>query len=288
MKKIFFALLVIPSFCLSQQNLQSVLKVKDEKKDGVTETIVKKEKIPVVSIFGVANLNQETLKGFNAGGKASVGVRPLIINKNDSVIKALAIYASFNKSASNNDSVVHSKLIFPELGSSSFIGTVQWERYCFKASGNSHSAALFFELGLKSIQTDSSDKGQKLFFDALNYTLGFKYGFNYVRDNPFESGKKLNLGFYAAPFISAYNIPDEDRDDYKKIMMKNATIIGNGDDLSDFVISLGLKLGFHLNGIEFFSDLRHVLGKSTVPIRELKGFHANIGFVFNADVLNFY
>jgi hypothetical protein len=305
MKKMIFILLISPSICFSQQNMQSILKAKSERKlnteDGKRERLFKdslqekneslQEKIPVFSIFGLANLNQETLKGFNAGGKASVVARPLIINIKDSTkikVKALALYASFNKSASNNDSVVYSKLIFPELGSSSFIGTLQWEKYNFCANGKTHSTAIFLEMAVKSIQTDSSEKGRKLFFDALNYTIGFKYGYHYQRDNPFETDKKVNLGFYVAPFISAYNIPDEDRDDYKKIMLKNATITGNADDLSDFIVNLGIKMGFHFNGMEFFTDLRHVLGDKKVPIRELRGFHANIGFVFNADVLNFY
>jgi len=285
MKQIIILIIIIPSFCNGQQNLQNF---KFNNKAGQTGSHKNAPKIPIFSIYGIANLNQETLKGFNAGGKASASVRPYIhYNKDSSVIKAIACYASFNKSASNNDSVIYSKLVFPELGRSSFIGTVQWERYKIKDDGNTHSTAVFFELALKSILTDSSEKGQKIFFDALNYTLGFKYGFNYTRENPFETGKTLNLGFYVAPFVSCYNIPDEDREDYNKIMFKNATIIGNENDLSDFVVNAGVKMGVHLNGIEFFTDLRHVFGRK-VPIRELRGFHANIGFIFNADVLNFY
>jgi hypothetical protein len=294
MKNIFFLLLLLPGYCFSQQNLPAMLNTKKAKptieslsvKDSVED---EKEKIPVFTILGLANVNQESLKSFNAGGKASVVIRPYIkedISKN--TVHAIAFYASFNKSASNNDSIVHSKLIFPELGTSSFTGTLQWEKYYFKDKGKTHSSTVFFEMALKSIQADTGAKGPKLFFDALNYTVGYKYGCNYTRDNPFEKGKKINFGFFAAPFISAFNIPDEDRDDYKTIMLKNATIVGKPDDLSDFVVNLGIKMGFHFNSMEFFADLRHVLGDTKVPIRELRGFHANIGFVFNADVLNFY
>lgn len=295
MKKFIFLFMLIPVFCFSQQNIQTVYKSSSGKTDYTNFTTVQKtkdslkKKIPVFSIFGVANLNKQTLKSFNAGGKASLAARPYIDAKNSNgklSVEALAFYASFNKSASNNDSVVHAKLIFPELASSSFIGTLQWEMYRFYPNGKTHTGTFFLELGVKSIQTDTSEKGQKIFFDALNYTTGFKYGFNYQLDNPFDSGKTLNLGFYVAPFISAFNIPDEDRQDYLHIMLKNATITGNKNELSDLIFNLGIKTGFLFNGMEFFADLRHVLGKNKVPIKELRGFHANIGFVFNADILN--
>ncbi len=301
MKKIIILLFIIPAFCRGQQNLQSVVKTNFKKDDGTGaakrliafngEKVEPNFKIPVFTIFGLANLNQETLKGFNAGGKASVVVRPYIHGIETATktkVNALAFYASFNKSASNNDSIVYSKLIFPELGNSSFIGTLQWESYFVNDAGKIHSNSVFAEMAVKSIIADSGLKKQRLFFDALNYTIGYRYGFNYIKNNPLEEGKQINLGFYIAPFISAYNIPDEDRDDYKKIMLEKATVTGNADDLSDFVVNVGAKVGFHFNGVEFFADLRHVLGDKKVPIRELRGFHANIGFVFNADILNFY
>jgi hypothetical protein len=302
MKKILSITLLLPFYCFGQQNLQTNINVdftpqaqtpantlhiiRFNSQDGTA-----KIKLPIFSIFGLANLNQETLKGFNAGGKASVAVRPYISTSQTNTktsATAIAFYASFNKSASNNDSVVHPKLIFPELGSSSFIGTLQWEKYKINDAGKIHSSALFFEIAVKSIRSDSGIKNEKLFFDALNYTFGYKYGFNYSTPNPFEPGKRVNLGFYLSTFISAYNIPDEDRADYKKIMLTNATITGNPDNLSDVVVNLGLKTGFHFNGLDFFADLRHVLGDTKIPIRELRGFHANIGFTFNADILNFY
>lgn len=301
MKKIIGLLVLLPLFCSAQQNLQTVISVdfsttSDPKKAPLNgyngQNGYATINLPVFSIFGLANLNQETLKSFNAGGKATVAVRPAIADikqtKKGISRNAIAIFASFNKSATNNDSVVHPKLIFPELGSSSFIGTVVLEKYYINTDSKVHSNSLFFEVGVKSIRSDSIVKGQRLSFDALNYTIGYKYGFSYSKDNPFEKGKKVNLGFYISPFISAYNIPDEDRLDYKKILVANGTVTGNADDLSDFIINAGVKTGFHFNGMEFFADMRHVMGGSKVPIRELRGFHANIGFVFNADVLNFY
>lgn len=304
MKKLSILLLLLPVICYGQQNLpaginfsfskgtepeaQKINKkfVRVNEEDGYVDY-----KLPVFSIFGVANMNQDALKNFNAGGKASIAVRPWMKPKHDSqknIINALAIYASFNKSASNNDSIVHSKLIFPELGSNAFTGTLQWERYSISKGGKLYSHSVFVEMAVKSIKADSGVKKQSLTFDALNYTFGYRYGFDYILDNPFEKGKKLNLGFYFSPFLSAYNIPDEDRSDYKKIMLANATLTGNGDDLSDFVVNFGAKTGFHINGLDFFADMRHVFGDSKVPVRELKGFHINVGFVFNADVLNFY
>lgn len=302
MKKCFALVFLLPYYGFAQQNLQTNINVyfnkekqeKDKSKHVINfngEEGTAKIKLPVFSIFGLANLNQETLKGFNAGGKASVAVRPYISSKQTKTktsTSALAFYASFNKSASNNDSVVHPKLIFPELGSSSFIGTLQWEKYSINDAGKIHSSGVFFEMAVKTIRSDSGQKNETLFFDALNYTAGYRYGFNYSTPNPFEANKRVNLGFYLSTFISAYNIPDEDREDYKKIMLKYATVTGNANDLSDIVVNLGLKTGFHFNGLEFFADLRHVLGDKRVPIRELRGFHANIGFVFNADILNFY
>jgi hypothetical protein len=243
-----------------------------------------KLKLPVFAIQGLGNLNQEALKSINASGKLSFVARPYQRKRN-----ALTIYASYNKNASNNDSVLYQKLIFPEIGNSSFIGTVELNKFWKNDSVIVHSLSPFFEFSYKNIKSDSSSENQPLYFSSLHYTIGLKYIFGYQKFDAITSKKTHNLSFSVSPYLSVLNIPNEDIDDYRALLARNVKLSSPIVNLTDKIWTAGVKIGFYVNGLQIFSDFRSVLNKNEkVPIRELQGFSANIGIVFNADVLEFY
>jgi len=257
-------------------------RIKAEHKRKLVDSL--KLNLPAFAIQGLGNLNQEALKSINASGKLSFVTRPY-----QRINTALTIYASYNKNASNNDSILHQKLIFPEIGNSSFIGTLELNKFWRNDSFSVHALSPFFEFGYKNIKSDSVVENQSLYFTSLQYTVGVKYIFGFQKFDPVTSKKKNNLSFSVSPYLSLVNIPNEDIEDYRALLGRNVKLSSPITNLTDKIWAAGLKVGFYINGLQIFSDFRSVLnGAEKVPIRELRGFSANIGIVFNADVLEYY
>ena len=220
------------------------------------------------------------MEKFNASGKFSCYIRPLI-KKNYN----LSFYLSFNKNATNNDSLLASTLIFPEVGNNSFLGTVEFATKIFRKNNpdlehNEHFIVPFFEFSHKNINASrdtGNSKSVAYHFSTLNYTLGCKYLFHYKKSIEKTDN---DVYFSLAGYLSYLNIPDQDSTDYR-ILLKSKT-------LSDNLWSAGLKVVVQYNNFSIFADFRHVLGSATrIPVRELRGFSSNIGVVFNAEIFGF-
>jgi hypothetical protein len=233
----------------------------------------------VFGVFGAGNLNKEQLEKFNASGKFSCYVKPLIQERRE-----LTFYLSFNKNATNNDSLLASTLIFPEVGNNSFLGTVEFAyRLRPKEKGDinlpvkEHYIVPFFEFSNKNIKASKDSGNSKqasYYFSTLNYTVGCKYLFHYGKAVENESH---DIYFSMAGYLSYLNIPNQDTADYR-ILLKSKTI-------NDNLWAIGLKVGVQYNNFSIFADFRHVLGsEARIPVRELRGFNSNIGVVFNADI----
>lgn len=240
--------------------------------------------LPVFGLVGIGSISTEALNSLNASGKASFYVRPVQFRNN-----ALTIYASYNKNASNNDSILYNKLIFPDIGSSAFAGTIQLDKFWKYDDETGHQLSGFFEFAYKKIVSDSTYQNQALYFKSLNYTLGLKYIYGISVTDKDDAKKSLNLSFFSIPYISFLNIPDEDDADYRSLLLrtaKNTTFTSADSAIRDHITSIGVKIGFQVNSIQIFADFRSVCSSKKIPIRELKGFHSNIGFLFNADVFD--
>jgi hypothetical protein len=233
----------------------------------VSKKIITVEKQAVrkrFGVFGAGNLNKEQLEKFNASGKFSCYIK------------------SFNKNATNNDSLLASTLIFPEVGNNSFLGTVEYACRINKIDADDgfieNSIVPFFEFSNKNIKAsrDTGTSKQKVsyYFSTLNYTAGVKYVFHYNKSKDADSH---DVYFSIAGYFSYLNIPNQDTADYR-ILLKSKTI-------SDNLSAVGLKVGVQYNNFSIFADFRHVLGSEVrIPVRELRGFNSNIGVVFNADI----
>ena len=247
------------------------------KRDTVTvEKIAKKN---TFGIFGVGNVNKEQLEKFNASGKFSCYIKPMIRLNSE-----LTFYLSFNKNATNNDSLLASTLIFPEVGNNSFLGTVEYA-YRLKQDATDkyvkeHYVVPFFEFSNKNVKASQDTGGAKLasyYFSTLNYTAGCKYLFHF---NKKIDSVDHNVDFSLTGYLSYLNIPNQDTADYR-ILLKSKTI-------NDNLWAIGLKVAMQYNNFSIFADFRHVLGSDKrIPVRELRGFNSNIGVVFNADIFGF-
>ncbi len=240
-------------------------------------------KLPFAGLAGASNLNEETFKNLNASGKASFYFRPVIYRN-----KALTVFASYNINATNNDSILYSTLIFPEIGKNSFLGTIEWRTYwstpTLKGSYG-HSLAPFFEFSHKNIRADSSEKNKPLSFATLNYTAGIKYTFNVFKKGEDENDTGTEASLFISAYLSSLNIPDEDIDSYRAVLSKGQSI--DPATLTDDFRSIGIKIGGQFKSFGIFADFRAVLGKeSKIPLKDLRGFHSNIGLLINAEIFH--
>jgi hypothetical protein len=241
--------------------------------------------LPWFGIEGSGSLNEETFKTTNGSLKATLYARP-VQYKN----KAVTIYASYNVNASNNDSILFGTLIFPEVGKNSFLGTIEWRSFWSKFNTDDkkrgHSLAGFLEFSHKNIKTDSSIDGQKLHFSTLNYTTGVKYTFSFWKKGADSTSNNSELSFSTTPYLSYLNIPDEDKADYQAILARGQKV--QPSEINENIFSWGIKIEFQVNSFGIFADFRSVIGnEKKFPIRELKGFHSNIGFTLNTEFLHF-
>ena len=249
-------------------------------KKGNTETINGKEtnsieplKINRFGIIGMGNLNTESFQGINSAGKFSAYVRPLIFGEKK--MNDITVGISFNKNATNNDSLLASTILFPDLGNSSFTGSVESSLFIGSNDDDktAHFASPFLEFAHKNVKTEK-DKVE-YYFSLLHYTFGCKYIFRYYFE---ENGKDENIALCFAPYFSIYNVPDEDNDDFRFLMGSNK--------LPSNFNALGIKISLQYKGFQVFGDFRHVPGDDEkIPLRSIRGFNSNIGFVFTTDII---
>jgi hypothetical protein len=313
MRKFFILLLlVIARQAIGQQNFSmtpyipefkkldsaATKKLQDSNKINGDNSIDNKELREVypgkfVGIYGIGNLNSESLNNLNAGGKVTAFIKPSQGQNTD-----LTFYLSFNKNASNKDSLLASTLIFPEVGNNAFLGTVDflWKKNGLtRAVGNGqiskqHAWGPFFEMSHKNIKVDTvnnNKENETLYFSTLHYTLGFRYLFSFSNKYQKNNAEEHDYGGLSLSlFVSHMNIPDEDSIDYKKILKNNYK--DYSESVKDNFWSVGVKIVFQIKEFQVFADLRHVLGnKKDLPIRDLRGFNSNIGIVFNTEIFSF-
>jgi hypothetical protein len=237
-----------------------------------------KEEAPILILYGIGNFNQESFTNLNSSGKASFLFIPITTDK-----RSLRINMSVNKNATNNDSLLASTLLFPEIGNHSFLGTIEMLNKIKKGGFQTDNfLSAFFEFSYKKIKIDETDTSSKTSFTksfaTVNFTVGGKLIFAFEK-NEFAGS------FAFIPYISYLNIPDEDKDDYKFLAKKNFRFINN-NDLRDDLFSIGMKTIFEINSFQLFADFRHVLRNERVSAVELRGLKVNIGVVFNASILS--
>ena len=224
-------------------------------------------------IIGIGNLNTESFQGINSAGKFSAYVRPLIFGKNQ--LNDVTLGISFNKNATNNDSLLATTMLFPDLGNSSFTGNLETSWFVGNDTDDksAHYVSPFIEFAQKNVKAEKDDT--EYYFSLLHYTIGTKYIYRYYFD---DDEKIENIALSIAPYLSVYNVPDEDNEDYWKL-------IGDNNMPSNFN-AVGIKISFQYKGFQVFADFRHVGDKDNkISVRPVKGFNSNIGFAFTTDII---
>lgn len=221
-----------------------------------------------LKLYGIGSLNSETLNKINSSGKIAVSIIPYYCLEKK---RYWEVYLSFNKNASNSDSILASTILFPEVGNHSFLATIR-RPYAIKGNNQGHYLAPFFEFSQKNIKVDTNSSQGKMtsgFFSTLTYTFGYSYIFN-------KTVEKTTFGFSFTPYISVLNIPDEDNEDYRTIF--------KSPNLPSELWSFGFKTIFQIRGFQIFADMRHLRGSDKKVPRDMRGFNSNVGVTFNADI----
>lgn len=240
------------------------------------EIIEKKNAINRFGIFGYGNLNAENEQKINGSSKFSCYFVP-VVSSNQRFQSIVNL--SFNKNATNSDTLVGSTLLFPELGNAAFIGTLeaQWRLGDLNKKPNFFLSA-FGEFGLKNVKAKINDTA--FTFDILNYTLGGRFSYNYSFE--VKQGDEMvqrNATFSIIPYIHFSNIPNEDNEDYRTIFKE--------DKLPSVLFSLGVKVLAQYHHFGIFADLKSMTKNAEINNRDIKGFNSNIGVVVSGELLQF-
>lgn len=245
-----------------------------------------------VGIVGIGSLNTEELSKINSSGKFAAYFVPFLVDLNTSKRQwtyRMIAYTSYNINATNNDSLLPSTILFPELGKSSFLGTLEMGFVTYNSGTTSlidkskqmYNISVLGEFSVKNVNIDNDDTS--IYFNTLNYTLGLKLmSTRFLKIDGMDMPVSLSL----IPYLQWVNIPNEDNGDYRYAL--------DGPDEPGRPVSpselfgAGAKVIFAVNDFQFFADFRQVFDKhNNIRNRNLKGFSSNIGVVVSASILEF-
>ncbi|WP_336517751.1 hypothetical protein [Pollutibacter soli] len=235
--------------------------------------------MPTFALYGIGNLNTvQQFEELNGSGKLAGYFR--LFSSPKSFATA---FFSYNRNASNSDSLLASTFLFPDVGQSSFAGTLEWAFLLGtprrKYTGgrdqiNMFFSIPFFEFANKMIKgkANASDT-EDLYFSTLMYTFGNRIQFSMHR---YEDDASFSL----SPYLSFVNIPNEDNNAYRSVF--------GDEELPSMISSWGIKVVFQYNDFQIFADLKNVMNVSAKDgnerVRAIQGFNSNIGIVFNAQI----
>jgi len=237
----------------------------NEKNKKSKDKVISFEDITNWGIYGIGNLNTESFNNLNAAGKVS-GYKRLDRSRGSFT----TLYFSFNKNATNNDTLLAGTFLFPDIGNTAAALTLEHTSVICQKGNTFHLLSPFIEFSHKNIKVEKEKDGLKE-FSTLNYILGLRY-------QNWTPSEEMDVSFSVAPYLSIVNVPDEDNEDYRFLF--------NAPKLRSDIWSFGFKFLVQFNNFQAFADLRSVLGtEKSIPVRELRGFNSSIGIVFNADII---
>ena len=229
------------------------------------------DSLPTFGLYGIGNTNTEAFNNVNSSGKLSGYIRPFKSFLGKMRIPAfIDVNFAFNVNASNTDSLLASTFLFPDVGKNSFSGTVVFNLALGKKP-DFYLISPFFEFANKSIKGRNADSTRN--FYTINSTVGVSFQYMLIQ------GKDI-VAFSMSPYLASVHVPDPGRKDYKYLFTGNEETI-----MKTAVNSWGVKIVFQYNSFQIFADFRTVRGSAIdVPVETLRGFHPNIGIIFNAEI----
>jgi hypothetical protein len=251
--------------------------LKDSVKNSLNAVKVKSDfnvkDLPTFGLNGLGNTNTETFGNVNSSGKLSGYIRPFKSKPDKGLFNIsgyLEVDFAFNVNASNTDSLLTNTFLFPDVGSNSFSGDINYN-FILGNSPDYYLVTPFFEFANKSIKGRKADSTRS--FYTVNSSIGVSFQYLYAKD-------KDNVSFTVSPYLATVNVPEPGNKNYKYLF--------TGDEKSNMkstINSWGVKVAFQYNAFQIFADFRNVKGNQTdIPVEGLRGFHPNIGIVFNAEI----
>lgn len=226
--------------------------------------------IPTFGIYGIGNTNTETFNNLNASGKLSGYIRPYKHNGKRPFYVEVGF--AFNINASNTDSLLANSLLFPDVGQNSFSGNVTFNWIVYKKGpDNLYLVTPFFEFANKTIKGRRADTARR--FYTLNSSLGVNLQYLFLSE-----GNQVSFTF--SPYWAVVSVPDPGTKDYRYLLT------GDEDaNMKSTLNSWGIKVAFQYNFFQIFADFRTVTGaQENFPVEGIRGFHPNIGIVFNTQI----
>jgi hypothetical protein len=231
----------------------------------------------IFGIEGAGTLSTEELKKSNGAGKISILINPYpVLYGNGRTLQSLT-HISLNKNATNNDTLLPSTILFPELGNVSFSATTELLlKIQEKSEETQYFGTAFFDFALKDVKGNINDSIFR--FNTLSYSVGLRFLIQYYYLNSSDEIRNANLA--VSLYANFLNIPDEDIYDYTRLM--------RDPYVRDNLSGIGVKVQAQYSNFIFFADLRHTAydGKS-YRNRDIDGFSSNIGIAVAGDLFRF-
>jgi hypothetical protein len=262
----------------SKDSLQHVLDSTKEIIDSLNGEIAKlqnppavptdinlKDSLKTIGLYGVGNLNTESFNNVNAAGKLAGYFRPYMGR-----YAFTTVYFTYNKNASNTDSLLAGNFLFPDVGNNSFALTVQHSILLNRKdfSGGNHLFVPAVEFSLKSINGQNADSTRS--FTSLNFAASASYMY-------WKHTSDADFYFSIGPLLAINKVPEKYSADYKYLFRT--------DTLSNTIVSAGVKASLQINQFVIYADCRNVFGsKDKIASDALRGFNYTIGVIFNANI----
>ncbi|HTK17886.1 MAG TPA: hypothetical protein VL442_00150 [Mucilaginibacter sp.] len=272
MKRFFLALFILLAFgAQAQQSAKSIVPFASVVSGYSNGDSFKTETLPTFGLYGIGNTNTETFNNINSSGKLSGYIRPF--KSNSGLFKKpgyVDVNFAFNVNASNTDSLLSSTFLFPDVGSNSFSGNVSYNLALGKFP-DFYLISPFFEFSNKSIKGRKADSTKS--FYTINSSLGVNFQYLFM-----NGPDKVSFGI--SPYLATVNVPEPGVKNYKYLFTGS-----DSTKMKTTVKSWGVKVVFQYNYFQVFADFRTVNGSDVdFPFDGLRGFHPNIGIIFNAEI----
>jgi len=259
----------------------------------VTATPATTKKPVIFAIIGIGDLSTQTLSQINAAGKLSFYARPYstYFYKRDNTGSGkhltnkefiISTFASFNVNATNKDTLIEGTILFPDLGTSSFlitpeVGILAHNPDPINNDGLSYYYGLLGEFTNKKIAASKKRDGTdtSVYFNVNSLTLGLKGAVFYQPDT------STLLSLTGVFYYNYIHIPDKDSTDFRYILKQ--------PNLSSSFNSIGVKVTFGINDFQIYADMRHTYYNPAeiIPDRGLASFNANIGIIVPVTILKY-
>ena len=242
-------------------------------KDSLNALKTKKEN-PIISFYGAASIAAGTdfLSTLTSSGQLNA-----IVNPFSNLYVGIGANLLFANPGSpvKRDSIDINSLMFPETGRFgaliSVLNKFPLNQPWANEQARNHYLIPQFSFAYRKVLIDSPS----INFKVLNYNFGLKYELDALTKD------SANVSFTIMLYFNLFNIPDEDVNNFDKIV--NDTLFTNANKHAE-INAFGVKTTLQYKSFLFFFDIRHNMKTNQFSDGDpFKGTRVNVGFstIFN-------